>query len=400
MIFSRSQNTHRLHFLRSQISTICHFLSIINLSHEDHRRAWQSRMTAFHLNRFNTYSRGQGFFHLWLQLNLLQKCLHYLSLINKIQNLKLICARLTVYCDSKRAWTTPFLVPLTGRNKNSWRASLTSLLPSGYTIPLPSSQVANPAIPSAPFCLWQRGHHQRPVSFLCLFLQTLGDGPRCFSHANLQHSVPLCNTLWLCCELVVTGLRKQVQCYTVCLVFVKDATWISLPNHNRQHYFSGKGRPNPQNTDVFLFSGGGRVIGWICSCDLFKTYWEGSSPKRAECFHVCFHCLSGIVIITLNHTYCIRTYTPDAEHGELLWSGFGWKYDSHPWAHTTEAKYTGIMPVLFVGKFWVFSLANFVQLYCNACMLWIRIRFGKQPVICFQVSVLDFIAFVEFINSL
>ena len=89
------------------------------------------------------------------------------------------------------------------------------------------------------------------------------------------------------------------------------------------------------------------VIGWACSRDLFETSWEGlhevlSSPKRAECLRVCFHCLSG-VILTLNRSYCIRTYTPDAgDHGELFWSGFGWD-DSHPYAHT-EAKYTGIMP--------------------------------------------------------
>ena len=37
-----------------------------------------------------------------------------------------------------------------------------------------------------------------------------------------------------------------------------------------------------------------------------------SSPKRAECLRVCFHCLSGIVIVTLNRSYSIPTYMLDA----------------------------------------------------------------------------------------
>ena len=49
-------------------------------------------------------------------------------------------------------------------------------------------------------------------------------------------------------------------------------------------------------------------------------------------------------------SYGIRTYTPDAgDHGEHFWSGFGWD-DSHHYAHT-EAKYTTIMPVLFLPLF-------------------------------------------------
>ena len=62
------------------------------------------------------------------------------------------------------------------------------------------------------------------------------------------------------------------------------------------------------------------VIDWLCSRDLFETSWEGLHEVRA----VCFHCLSGVVIVTLNRSYPIRTYTPDAgDHGELFWIGFG-----------------------------------------------------------------------------
>ena len=44
-----------------------------------------------------------------------------------------------------------------------------------------------------------------------------------------------------------------------------------------------------------------------------------------------------------DHSYHIYKCTRD--HGELFWSSFGWD-DFHPYAHT-EAKYTGIMLVLF-----------------------------------------------------
>ena len=84
------------------------------------------------------------------------------------------------------------------------------------------------------------------------------------------------------------------------------------------------------------------VIGWICSRDLFETSWEGLhevlaiviAEESSQCLRVCFHCLSGVVIVTLNRSCHIRTYTPDAgDHGELFWSGFGWD-DSHYYAHT------------------------------------------------------------------
>ena len=59
-----------------------------------------------------------------------------------------------------------------------------------------------------------------------------------------------------------------------------------------------------------------------------------------------FCCFNGIVIITLNSLYRIRMYALDGgDHGKLPWSGFGCD-DSHPYAYT-EAKYTGILPVLF-----------------------------------------------------
>ena len=76
-------------------------------------------------------------------------------------------------------------------------------------------------------------------------------------------------------------------------------------------------------------------------------YCPLSSPKR-ECFRVCFNCHSGapgVVLVTLDRSYRIRTYTPE-DHGELFWSGFGGD-DSRSCAHT-EAQYTGIMPFLIV----------------------------------------------------
>ena len=82
----------------------------------------------------------------------------------------------------------------------------------------------------------------------------------------------------------------------------------------------------------------------------YTKYFPLLSPERAECLRVCFHCLSGVFIITLNRSYRIRTFTPDAgDHGELFWSSFGWDI-SHPHAHT-EAKCTGIMPLLFILTF-------------------------------------------------
>ena len=57
----------------------------------------------------------------------------------------------------------------------------------------------------------------------------------------------------------------------------------------------------------------------------YMKYCPLSSPKRVECLHVCFRCLSGVVIVTLNHSCRIRMYTSDAgDHGELFWSSFCW----------------------------------------------------------------------------
>ena len=60
----------------------------------------------------------------------------------------------------------------------------------------------------------------------------------------------------------------------------------------------------------YFFGGvGGRdVIGFICLRDLFETL---SSSKKAECFRVCFHCPSGVAIVSFNRLYRIRPYTPD-----------------------------------------------------------------------------------------
>ena len=94
------------------------------------------------------------------------------------------------------------------------------------------------------------------------------------------------------------------------------------------------------------------VIGWIHSCDLFETSWEGLhevlpiviTEESRMFICVCFHCLSGVVTVTLNRLCRIRTYTPSVVV-------FGWD-DSHYYAHT-KAKYTGIMPVLlFIKSIW------------------------------------------------
>ena len=92
------------------------------------------------------------------------------------------------------------------------------------------------------------------------------------------------------------------------------------------HYYYlafAKGGP----ADGFLFFGGSRW--WLggsvhvtFSRHLEKAYTRYcplSSPKRAECLRVCFHCLSGI-IVTLNHSYRIRTSMPDA--GWRSWRTF------------------------------------------------------------------------------
>ena len=74
------------------------------------------------------------------------------------------------------------------------------------------------------------------------------------------------------------------------------------------------------------------MIGCICSCDIFETScWEGLHEvlpiviaEGAECFRVCFHCLSGIVIITFEPLISHTNEPADAgEHGKLFWSGFG-----------------------------------------------------------------------------
>ena len=70
----------------------------------------------------------------------------------------------------------------------------------------------------------------------------------------------------------------------------------------------------------------------------FAKYCPLSSPKRAECFR-------GVVIVTLNHSYRIRTYTP---YGGIMASFSGAvlvQMILTNYAHS-EAEYTDIMPVL------------------------------------------------------
>ena len=92
----------------------------------------------------------------------------------------------------------------------------------------------------------------------------------------------------------------------------------------------------------------------VIGSDLFTwPSWEGwhevlplSWPNRAGCFRVCYilpqWCYRNFELL-VSHT---NVHAGAGDHGELFWSSFGWG-DSHYYAHT-EAKYTGIMPVLFI----------------------------------------------------
>ena len=97
------------------------------------------------------------------------------------------------------------------------------------------------------------------------------------------------------------------------------------------------------------------VIGWICSRDLFETSWEGLHEVLpiviAEESRM-FTC-----VLSLPQWRCYRNfelrcvaYERTRRMREIMASFseavFGWD-DSHYYAHT-EAKYTGIMPVLLL----------------------------------------------------
>ena len=71
-------------------------------------------------------------------------------------------------------------------------------------------------------------------------------------------------------------------------------------------------------TSFFFFLGGGgeMVFGWICSGDLLRhlgkayaKYCSFSSPMRAECFQVCFHCPS--------EWHCYHNFGPLVSHMNL-----------------------------------------------------------------------------------
>ena len=117
--------------------------------------------------------------------------------------------------------------------------------------------------------------------------------------------------------------------------------------------------------------GGGADVDWL---DLFmwpsETSWKGlhevvpiviAEESRMFTCVACFHCPNGIVIIALNRSYGIRTYSTCP-----LWEIMTTfsetvlveMIDSHHYAHT-EAKYTGIMPVLRRMVLQYFSLLIF-----------------------------------------
>ena len=79
----------------------------------------------------------------------------------------------------------------------------------------------------------------------------------------------------------------------------------------------------------------------------YTKYCPLSSPKRAECLCVCFHCLSGVVFVSLKHSCRIRTYTPDAgDHGELFWSGFWLRWFSLLCTHWAQVYWHNARPVV------------------------------------------------------
>ena len=113
----------------------------------------------------------------------------------------------------------------------------------------------------------------------------------------------------------------------------------------------------PHQLFFFFFLGGGvkMVIGWIYSRDLFETSWEGLHkvlPIIIVEESRMFTC-----VLSLPQWRCYRNFEPLLWHTDvhagcwrswhIFWSGFGWD-DCHLYAHT-EAKYTGITPVLFLG---------------------------------------------------
>ena len=88
---------------------------------------------------------------------------------------------------------------------------------------------------------------------------------------------------------------------------------IAQCNNNDYYLPFAEGRPSLKMQTVVVvvvFLGGSRwwLVGSVhvtFSRHLGKAYTKYcplSSPKRAECLRVCFHCLSGVVFVTLNHS--------------------------------------------------------------------------------------------------
>ena len=134
---------------------------------------------------------------------------------------------------------------------------------------------------------------------------------------------------------------------------------------------------------LFLLLGGSRwwLVGSVHVFFLrplgkaYTKYCPLSLPKRAECLCVCFHCLSGVVFITLNHSCRIRTYSPDAgDHGELFWSGFWLRWFSLLCTHWGQVYWHNASLVL-----------NMIQiLYYNA---WTAMLKTRQTVVDYSFKV-------------
>ena len=142
--------------------------------------------------------------------------------------------------------------------------------------------------------------------------------------------IPFLNTRNIFCQHTRSG-RKVLVCFCRCLCnfLAQKSRWTNL----LITWPSPKARQSR-----WWFVGSVHVTFLRHLGKAYIKFGPLSSPERAECLRVCFHCLIGIVIVTLKRSYGIQTYIPDAgDFGELFWSGFGWD-DSHRYAHT-ETKY-------------------------------------------------------------
>ena len=151
------------------------------------------------------------------------------------------------------------------------------------------------------------------------------------------------NFLFLKCCFIQHPYFQECKCCSKKYLFVYTVLWVITVHSGQNNFLS-----NCDWLDLFTWPFQdilGRLTRSTAHCHIVEE-------RR---MFLCVLCLSGVVIVTFNCSCCIVwMYMLDAgDHGELFWSNFGWD-DSHPDAHT-EAKYTGIMPVLFILKWGCFQ---------------------------------------------